>query len=139
MSKSLGNVVAPQDVIKESGADILRLWVCGVGLCRRPAHRPGNPQDHRRDLPQAAQHHPLDAGQLAHFHEATASPFEKMPELERLMLHRLAELDELVRHGLRRVRLQARLRRAQLLHDPICRPSISTSARTRSIAIRSRR
>ena len=29
MSKSLGNVVAPQDVIKQSGADILRLWVVG--------------------------------------------------------------------------------------------------------------
>ena len=27
MSKSLGNVIAPQDVIKQSGADILRLWV----------------------------------------------------------------------------------------------------------------
>ena len=27
MSKSLGNVTAPQDVIKQSGADILRLWV----------------------------------------------------------------------------------------------------------------
>ena len=27
MSKSLGNVVAPQTVIKQSGADILRLWV----------------------------------------------------------------------------------------------------------------
>jgi isoleucyl-tRNA synthetase len=27
MSKSVGNVIAPQDVIKQSGADILRLWV----------------------------------------------------------------------------------------------------------------
>jgi isoleucyl-tRNA synthetase len=27
MSKSLGNVVTPQDVIKESGAEIIRLWV----------------------------------------------------------------------------------------------------------------
>ena len=27
MSKSLGNIIAPQAVIKESGADILRLWV----------------------------------------------------------------------------------------------------------------
>ena len=27
MSKSLGNVVTPQEVIKNSGADILRLWV----------------------------------------------------------------------------------------------------------------
>jgi len=28
MSKSLGNVVAPQEIIKDCGADILRLWVC---------------------------------------------------------------------------------------------------------------
>ena len=27
MSKSLGNTIEPQDVIKQSGADILRLWV----------------------------------------------------------------------------------------------------------------
>jgi isoleucyl-tRNA synthetase len=30
MSKSLGNTVAPQDVIKQSGAEILRLWVAMV-------------------------------------------------------------------------------------------------------------
>ena len=30
MSKSLGNVTAPQDVIKQSGADILRMWVCAA-------------------------------------------------------------------------------------------------------------
>ncbi len=30
MSKSLGNVTAPQDVIKHSGADILRMWVCAA-------------------------------------------------------------------------------------------------------------
>jgi isoleucyl-tRNA synthetase len=30
MSKSLGNSVAPQDVIKQSGAEILRLWVSMV-------------------------------------------------------------------------------------------------------------
>ena len=27
MSKSLGNVVSPEDIIKRSGADVLRLWV----------------------------------------------------------------------------------------------------------------
>ena len=27
MSKSLGNAIVPQDVIKESGAEIIRLWV----------------------------------------------------------------------------------------------------------------
>jgi isoleucyl-tRNA synthetase len=30
MSKSLGNVIAPQDLIKRYGADILRLWVASV-------------------------------------------------------------------------------------------------------------
>ena len=27
MSKSLGNVVSPEDILKKSGADVLRLWV----------------------------------------------------------------------------------------------------------------
>ena len=30
MSKSIGNTIAPQDVIKQSGADVLRLWVSMV-------------------------------------------------------------------------------------------------------------
>src|SRR5688572_925201 len=30
MSKSVGNVIAPQDVIKESGAEIIRLWVANA-------------------------------------------------------------------------------------------------------------
>ena len=30
MSKSLGNIIAPEKVIKQFGADILRLWVSSV-------------------------------------------------------------------------------------------------------------
>ncbi len=30
MSKSVGNVVAPQDVVARDGADVLRLWVLGI-------------------------------------------------------------------------------------------------------------
>ena len=30
MSKSLGNTVTPQDVIKQNGADILRIWVANL-------------------------------------------------------------------------------------------------------------
>ena len=29
MSKSLGNGIAPQEILQQSGADILRLWVVG--------------------------------------------------------------------------------------------------------------
>ena len=36
-------------------------------LCRRPAHRPGNPEKHHRDLSQAAQLDPLDARHAASF------------------------------------------------------------------------
>ena len=27
MSKSLGNIMAPEDILKKYGADILRIWV----------------------------------------------------------------------------------------------------------------
>ena len=52
---------SPQDVIKQSGADILRLWVVDDGLLGRPAPRQDDHPDQCRRLPQAAQHHPLDA------------------------------------------------------------------------------
>ncbi len=52
MSKSLGNVVDPLEVMKELGADILRLWVCSAGL----PHRSGGVIEHfgpnRRGLPE---------------------------------------------------------------------------------------
>ena len=48
-----------------------RRYPAAVGLrhrlCRRPAHRPGDPEEHHRDLPQAAQLDPLDARHAASF------------------------------------------------------------------------
>jgi len=40
MSKSLGNVVAPQEVIAQYGADILRIWVVNSDYSERFADRP---------------------------------------------------------------------------------------------------
>jgi isoleucyl-tRNA synthetase len=37
MSKSLGNVVAPEDIIKQLGTDGLRLWVASVGYDKDPS------------------------------------------------------------------------------------------------------
>jgi isoleucyl-tRNA synthetase len=97
MSKSLGNVVSPQDVIKTSGADILRLWVVA--------------SDYSEDLkigPEILKHQ-VDAyrrlrntlrfllGNLAGFEAHERLPAAEMPELERWVLHRLAELDGIVR------------------------------------------
>ncbi|MEM9330134.1 MAG: isoleucine--tRNA ligase [Pseudomonadota bacterium] len=98
MSKSLGNVITPQEVIKQSGADILRLWVASA--------------DYSEDLrigPEILKTS-IDAyrkmrntlrwmlGNLAHF-KGEIPMVDEMPELEQLMLHRLYELDQVVRKG----------------------------------------
>jgi isoleucyl-tRNA synthetase len=97
MSKSLGNQVFPQDVIKQSGADILRMWVCASDYSEDlrigPEILRGTVETYRK-LRNTVR---WMLGNLAHFHEDERVKFENMPELERLMLHRLAELDALVR------------------------------------------
>jgi isoleucyl-tRNA synthetase len=100
MSKSLGNVIAPQEVMRTSGADILRLWVVA--------------SDYAEDLrigPEILKHLG-DAyrrlrntlryllGALAGFAAAEAVATAAMPELERWVLHRLAELDATVRRAI---------------------------------------
>ncbi|MEI7805614.1 MAG: isoleucine--tRNA ligase [Hyphomicrobiales bacterium] len=97
MSKSLGNVTAPQDVIKQSGADILRMWVCASDYADDLRIGPEilkTTVETYRKLRNTVR---WMLGSLAHFHEEDRVKFEQMPELERLMLHRLVELDELVR------------------------------------------
>ncbi|MDR6756241.1 isoleucyl-tRNA synthetase [Mycoplana sp. BE70] len=98
MSKSKGNVVSPQDVMKDAGADILRLWVMTTDYW----------EDQR--LGKTIIQTNIDAyrklrntirwmlGTLAH-DKGEEIAYAEMPELEKLMLHRLAELDQLVREG----------------------------------------
>jgi isoleucyl-tRNA synthetase len=97
MSKSLGNTVAPQDVIAQSGADILRLWTCATDYWDDQRIGPETLKttvDTYRKLRNTLR---WMLGNLAHFEIAACVAVEHMPELERLMLHRLAELDPLVR------------------------------------------
>ncbi len=99
MSKSLGNVTAPQDVIKQAGADILRMWVCAADYADDLRIGPEilkTTVDTYRKLRNTLR---WMLGNLAHYEAADRVAFEKMPELERLMLHRLAELDPLIRQA----------------------------------------
>jgi isoleucyl-tRNA synthetase len=99
MSKSLGNTVFPQDVIRQSGADILRMWVCASDYAddlRIGAEILKTNVETYRKLRNTIR---WMLGNLAHFHEEDRTDIAKMPELERLMLHRLAELDALVRQA----------------------------------------
>ncbi|MGN6466032.1 MAG: isoleucine--tRNA ligase, partial [Rhizobiaceae bacterium] len=98
MSKSLGNTVVPQDVMKQSGADILRLWVMTTDYWEDQRLGKNVLQtniDAYRKLRNTIR---WMLGTLAHDKGESVSRAE-MPELERLMLHRLAELDQLVRKG----------------------------------------
>lgn len=98
MSKSLGNTVVPQDVIKQSGADILRLWVVTTDYWEDQRLGKNVLQtniDAYRKLRNTIR---WMLGTLAH-DKGEDVKVESMPELERLMLHRLAELDDVVRTG----------------------------------------
>ncbi|HEY4192071.1 MAG TPA: isoleucine--tRNA ligase [Mesorhizobium sp.] len=98
MSKSLGNTVVPQDVMKQSGADILRLWVMTTDYWEDQRLGKNVLQtniDAYRKLRNTIR---WMLGTLAH-DDGEEVPLRDMPELERLMLHRLAEMDELVRSG----------------------------------------
>jgi isoleucyl-tRNA synthetase len=100
MSKSLGNTVAPQDVIQQSGADILRMWVCATDYWDDQRIGPEILKTTVETYRKLRNTIRWMLGNLAHFRgEDDRIAPEQMPELERLMLHRLAELDELVRRA----------------------------------------
>ncbi|WP_423338702.1 isoleucine--tRNA ligase [Rhizobium sp. HT1-10] len=98
MSKSLGNTVTPQEIMGQSGADILRLWVMNTDYW----------EDQR--LGKTIIQTNIDAyrkirntirwmlGTLAHDHGDDIA-YADLPELEQLMLNRLSELDKVVRSG----------------------------------------
>ncbi len=99
MSKSLGNVVAPQDVIRQSGAEILRLWAMSSDYAEDlrigPEIIKANVESYRK-LRNTLRYL---LGNLSHYQDSLAVPYAEMPELERYMLARLAELSDAVREG----------------------------------------
>jgi isoleucyl-tRNA synthetase len=97
MSKSLGNVVSPIDLMKTAGADILRLWTVSADYTedvRIGDEILAGQADAYRRLRNTLRYL---LGNLEGFSEAERRPFAEMPELERWILHRLAEIDGLVR------------------------------------------
>jgi isoleucyl-tRNA synthetase len=97
MSKSLGNVTAPQEVWNQYGADILRLWAIvsdtSEDLRLGPEILKQNAELYRR-LRNTLR---WILGSLDGFTEAEHLPQAEMPELECWVLHRLAEMDFQIR------------------------------------------
>jgi isoleucyl-tRNA synthetase len=99
MSKSLGNQTFPQDVIRVSGADILRLWVASVDYTDDQRIGPEilkAVSDNYRKLRNTLR---WMLGTLAHREPGDSVGHSAMTGLERLMLHKLAELDLKVREA----------------------------------------
>ena len=99
MSKSLGNTIAPEQVVKQYGADILRLWVAQsdytADLRIGPEILKGVSDSYRR-LRNTMR---FILGSLSELTESEKIEPKDMPELEQWVLHRLSELDERVRKG----------------------------------------
>jgi isoleucyl-tRNA synthetase len=96
MSKSVGNVIAPEDILKKYGADILRIWVCSSNYA----------EDLRIDYSILDQH--ADSyrkirntfryllGNLNDKYneiDFQKLEIEQLPELEKFMLNKIYELD----------------------------------------------
>jgi isoleucyl-tRNA synthetase len=97
MSKSKGNTLDPEKVIKDSGAEILRLWAAMADYTED--QRIGKTilattTDAYRKLRNTLRYL---LGALAGFEAAERVGLEDMPPLERYILHRLHELDGQVR------------------------------------------
>jgi isoleucyl-tRNA synthetase len=97
MSKSKGNIIDPNTVIKASGAEIIRLWVATVDYSEDQRIGPAVLQtvsDSYRKLRNTVRYL---LGALVGFDEAERVGYDAMPPLERFILHRLKVLDDEVR------------------------------------------
>ncbi len=99
MSKSIGNTIVPETIVKQYGADILRLWVAQTDYTADQRIGPeilkGVADSYRR-LRNTMR---FMLGALDQFTESDRTDPAEMPELEQWVLHRLAELDDVVRKG----------------------------------------
>ncbi|WP_299308827.1 isoleucine--tRNA ligase [uncultured Croceicoccus sp.] len=99
MSKSKGNTISPLDLMRDYGADIIRLWALSVDYTED--HRIG-PEilkgvgDQYRRLRNTFRYL---LGALSDYAEEEALPVSELPELERYVLALLAKLDAKMRRA----------------------------------------
>jgi isoleucyl-tRNA synthetase len=97
MSKSLGNVVAPQKIIADSGADIMRLWVAASDYADDLRVGPEILKTFVELYRKLRNTLRWMIGALAHYQPNDDAAMSEAGELERLMLHRVHQLDESIR------------------------------------------
>ncbi|GAN79742.1 isoleucine--tRNA ligase [Acidocella aminolytica] len=93
MSKSLGNVTAPQEVNDKYGADILRLWVLNSDISEDLRIGPEILKQQAELYRRLRNSLRWILGSLDGFSEAERVAPENFPDLEKFLLHRLWELN----------------------------------------------
>ena len=98
-SKSLGNVTKPEDLIKQYGADVIRLWVVSSDftddLRVGQEIMKANVESYRK----IRNTFRFILGNLNNFSEEEIIPYNEMPELEKYILHKLFLINDQVRNG----------------------------------------
>ena len=96
MSKSLGNVISPDDILKKYGVDILRLWVVASDYYDDLKLDNAILQSQAESYRRIRNTFRFLIGNLSDFTEEEAIDESEFPELERYLLHRLWEVDKVV-------------------------------------------
>ncbi|HSQ21568.1 MAG TPA: isoleucine--tRNA ligase [Coriobacteriia bacterium] len=92
MSKSLGNVISPLDVVARSGADIVRLWVASADYSQDVSVSDEILERTSEAYRRIRNTFRFLLGNLADFDPAHAVPYAEMPELDRWALVSLGDL-----------------------------------------------
>ncbi len=120
MSKSKGNVTAPQSVIKDSGADILRLWVAAADYADDLRIGREILQTFVETYKKLRNTLRWMLGTLAHHNPDEAIDLTQAEEIERLMLHHLADLDGEIRDAYARFDYKRVVSRLSLFLNADC-------------------
>ena len=97
MSKSLGNVIAPEDILKKYGADILRIWVASSNYAEDLRIDHSILDQHADSYRKIRNTFRYLLGNLNdNFEEVDFEKINisKLPELEQFMLHKIYSLNE---------------------------------------------
>ena len=94
MSKSLGNVISPKQVIEKYGADVLRIWVASSNFTEDVRISFENLDRHSESYRKIRNSIRFILGNLSGWKQKNKVPFEKLPELEKYVLHRLWNVND---------------------------------------------
>ena len=97
MSKSTGNVIAPEEILKKYGADILRIWVAASDYSEDLKLDHSILEQHAEAYRKIRNTFRFLLGNLKdekNSFDINSKDIEKWPELERLMLHQIFLLDQ---------------------------------------------